>query len=131
VTDVDPYLHLSRRERQIMAILHRRGRASAAEVQQELPDPPGYSAVRSALALLVEQGVAAHEQDGPRYVYSPALPRERVRRSALRDLLRTFFGGSRKQAVATLLKDEELRLSGAEYDELRKLLEAARQRGGA
>jgi BlaI family transcriptional regulator, penicillinase repressor len=113
-----------------MAILHRRGRATAAEVQRELPDPPGYSAVRSALALLVEQGVAVQDQDGPRYVYSPALPQERVRRSALRDLLRTFFGGSRKQAVATLLKDEELRLSDAEYDELRKLLEAARRRGG-
>jgi BlaI family transcriptional regulator, penicillinase repressor len=126
---VDPYAGLSRRERQIMSILHRRGRATAVEVQADLPDPPGYSAVRSALALMVERGVVRHERDGNRFVYFPALPRERARSSAVRHLLRTFFGGSRKQAVSTLLEDEDFRISDEEYRELLELLEEARQRG--
>jgi BlaI family transcriptional regulator, penicillinase repressor len=126
---MDPYTELSRRERQIMTILHRRGRATAAEVQAELPDPPGYSAVRSALALLVERGVLRHERDGNRFVYFPVAPKERVRRSALGHLLGTFFGGSRKQAISTLLGDEEFRVSDEDYRELSRLLEEARRRG--
>lgn len=126
---MDPYLKLSRRERQIIAILHRRGQATAAEVQAELPDPPGYSAVRSALTLLVDREVIRREEDGLRYVYSPVLSKEGARRSALRDLLHTFFGGSRKQVMATLLSDEELRLTDSEYREMRKLLDSARERG--
>jgi predicted transcriptional regulator len=126
---LDPYAGLSRRERQIMTILHRRGRATAAEVQDELPDPPGYSAVRSALGLLMERGVVQHEREGTRFVYFPAAPQERVRRSAVRHLLRTFFGGSRKQAISALLEDADARLSEDEYRELSRLLEEARHRG--
>jgi BlaI family transcriptional regulator, penicillinase repressor len=128
---MDPYAALSRRERQIMNILHRRGRVTAAEVRAELPDPPGYSAVRSALSGLVEGGVIRHEREGNRFVYLPVLPRERVRYSAVRHLLRTFFEGSRKQAISTLLKDEDLRLSGEDFEELSRLLEEARRRGEA
>jgi predicted transcriptional regulator len=126
---VDPYADLSRRERQIMNILHRRGRATAAEVQEDLPDPPSYSSVRSALALLEERGAVRHEQDGSRFVYFPAAPRERVRRSALRHVLGTFFGGSRKQAISALLEDGDLRLSDEEHADLVRLLEDARRRG--
>lgn len=126
---MDPYAGLSRRERQIMTILHRRGRATAAEVQDDLPDPPGYSAVRSALALMVERGLVRHEREGNRFVYFAAAPREGVRRSALRHLLRTFFGGSRQQAISALLEDEDFRVSDEEYQELTRLLEEARRRG--
>jgi BlaI family penicillinase repressor len=128
---VDPYAGLSRRERQIMTILHRRGRATAAEVQAELPDPPSYSSVRSALRLLEEQGTIRHERVGHRFVYFPVVPRERVRTSAIRHLLRTFFGGSRKQAISALLEDSDFRISGDEYRDLVRLLEEARQRGEA
>jgi BlaI family transcriptional regulator, penicillinase repressor len=121
---------MSRRERQIMSILHGRGRATAAEVQADLPDPPGNSSVRSALAIMVERGTVRHEREGNRYVYFPALPRERARSSALRHLLRTFFGGSRKQAVSALLEDEDFRVSTEEYHELLEQLEEARRRGG-
>jgi BlaI family transcriptional regulator, penicillinase repressor len=126
---LDPYAGLSRRERQIMSILHRRGRATAAEVQADLPDPPGYSAVRSALALMIERGVVRHVREGNRFVYFAALPKERARSSAVRHLLRTFFGGSRKQALSTLLGDEDFRVSHEEYRELVELLEEARRRG--
>lgn len=125
---VDPYAGLSRRERQIMTILHRRGRATAAEVLEELPDPPSYSSVRSALRLLEDQGAVRHERDGTRFVYFPAVPRERVRSSAIRHLLRTFFGGSRKQAISTLLEDSDFRISEEEYQDLVRLLEEARHR---
>ncbi|HLU24547.1 MAG TPA: BlaI/MecI/CopY family transcriptional regulator [Longimicrobiales bacterium] len=125
---MDPYIGLSRRERQIMTILHRRGRATAAEVQEELPDPPGYSAVRSALRLLEERGLVAHERDGQRYVYYPTQATERVRRSALGHMLRTFFGGSRKSAVAALMEDADFRISDEDYERLKQLLDEARRR---
>ena len=91
----DPLTTLSRRERQIMDVLYRRGRATAAEVQGDLADPPGYSAVRSALALLEERGLVRHEEDGRRYVYLPARSPRKARSGALEHVLRTFFGGSR------------------------------------
>jgi predicted transcriptional regulator len=118
---------LSRRERQIMDIVYRRGRATAAEVMDDLPDPPTYSAVRAALRLLEEKGELEHEQDGPRYVYLPTVPRDRARHSALAHLMRTFFGGSAEQVVNALVEEE--RLSGAELDRLAKLIERARQEG--
>ena len=126
---VDPYAGFSRRERQIMTVLHRRGRATAAEVQQEIPDPPSYSSVRSALRLLDERGIIRHEEEGPRFVYFPVVARERVRESALRHLLRTFFGGSRKQAVSALIEDSDFYLSDEEHAELSRLLDEARSRG--
>jgi len=120
---------LSRRERQIMDLLYRQGRATAAEVQANLPDPPGYSAVRAMLRVLEEKGHARHEQDGPRYVYAPRVARDRAKRSALRHVVRTFFDGSREQLVAALLDDRSTRLSDDELDRLARLIDRARQEG--
>lgn len=119
------HTHLSRRERQIMDIVYRRGRATAAEVLEDLPDPPSYSAVRAALRLLEEKGSLEHEQDGPRYVYLPTVPRDRARTSALRHLVRTFFNGSAEQVVNALVEDTEM--STAELDRLARLIEQARK----
>jgi predicted transcriptional regulator len=116
---------LSRRERQIMDIVYRRGRATAAEVLDDLPDPPTYSAVRAALRLLEEKGELAHEMDGKRYVYLPTTPRNRARTNALQHLLRTFFNGSPEQVVNALIAD--VRPSSAELERLARLIEQARQ----
>ncbi|HEU4454453.1 MAG TPA: BlaI/MecI/CopY family transcriptional regulator, partial [Longimicrobium sp.] len=94
---------LSRRERQIMEIVYRRGKATAQDVMDDIPDPPSYSAVRAALRLLEEKGRLGHEMDGKRYVYLPTTPRSRARSSALRDVVRNFFGGSTEQVVNALL----------------------------
>jgi predicted transcriptional regulator len=115
---------LSRRERQIMEIVYRRGKATAAEVMDEIPDPPTYSAVRAALRLLEEKGRLAHEMDGKRYVYLPTTPRSRARSTALKDVVRTFFGGSTEQVVNALL--EEQKPSAAELDRLAALIARAR-----
>jgi predicted transcriptional regulator len=117
-------VEMSRRERQIMDIIYRRGRATAAEVLDELPDPPTYSAVRAALRLLEEKGSLKHEMDGKRYVYLPTTPRARASTSALKHLLRTFFNGSSEQVVNALI--EETRPSAAELDRLAALIEKAR-----
>src|SRR5205823_2061588 len=95
--------HLSRRERQIIDILYRKGCATALEVMEGLPDAPGYSAVRSHLATLEVKGHVRHEKDGAKYVFVPTLHPKTAKRSAIRHLIRTFFGGSREQAVAALL----------------------------
>ncbi len=124
-----PHIHLTRRERQIMDIVYQRGSASAAEVQESLPDPPSYSAVRAMLRLLEEKGHLRHRQDGPRYVYSATVPRERARRSATRRLLDTFFDGSAAQAVATLLDVSTDDLSEEELERLADLIERARREG--
>lgn len=124
-----PHIHLTRRERQIMDIVYQRGSASAAEVQESLPDPPSYSAVRAMLRLLEEKGHLRHRQDGPRYVYSATVPRERARRSAARRLLDTFFDGSAAQAVATLLDVSTDDLSEDELERLADLIERARREG--
>jgi predicted transcriptional regulator len=116
---------LSRRERQIMDIVYRRGRATAAEVLDDLPDPPTYSAVRAALRLLEEKGELAHEMDGKRFVYLPTTPRNRARTNALQHLLRTFFNGSPEQVVNALIAD--VRPSSAELERLARLIEQARQ----
>jgi BlaI family penicillinase repressor len=120
---------LSRRERQIVDILYARGRATAAEVQTGLPDPPSYSAVRAMLRILEEKGHVRHEQDGPRYVYLPTVARDNAKRSALRHMLRTFFEGSAEQAISTLLDDASTRLSDAELDRLARLIDQARRTG--
>ena len=124
-----PHIHFTRRERQIMDIVYQRGRATAAEVQRDLPDPPSYSAVRAMLRLLEEKGHLEHEEDGPRYVYGPTVPRERARRSATRRLLDTFFDGSAAQAVAALLDESTAELSDEELDRLAELIDAARREG--
>lgn len=124
-----PHLDLSRRERQIMYIIYERGRATAQEVMDHLPDAPSYSAVRTMLRLLEEKGHLSHYQQGPRYVYEPTKPRDQVRRSAMRHLLQTFFDGSASQAVAALLDVSSSDLSDAELDRLNTLIDQARNEG--
>ena len=119
--------HVSRRERQIMDALYARGRASAAEVMENMPDPPSYSAVRAMLRLLEEKGLVRHEQEGQRYIYLPTVPAERARRSALTRIVQTFFGGSAEQAVAALLDMERSNLDDEQLDRLAKLIAQARE----
>jgi predicted transcriptional regulator len=121
-TPADP---LSRRERQIMDIIYARGQATAAEVTAALADPPSYSAVRALLRILEQKGHLRHQEDGPRYVYSPTVSRDRARRSAMRNLVKTFFDGSTAQAAAALLDQSEL--SREDYDRLASLIEKARK----
>jgi predicted transcriptional regulator len=120
---------LSRRERQILDILYQRGQATAADVQNALPEPPSYSAVRALLRILEDKGHVRHQQDGPRYVYLPTLARENAKRSALRHVLRTFFDGSAEQAISALLDESSTKLSPAELDRLACLIEDARKSG--
>jgi len=120
---------LSRRERQIIDILYRRGRATAAEVMEDLPGDSSYSTVRTQLRVLEEKGHVRHEQDGQRYVYSPAVPRGTVRRSALKHLVETFFDGSVEQTVAALLGGDAARLSEDELKRIGELIEKARKEG--
>ena len=124
-----PLDQLGRRERQIVDILFRLGRATASEVQAALGEPVSNSAVRGMLRLLTEKGYVAHEQDGPRYVYFPVHRPEEVSRSALRHLVGTFFRNSPSSAIAALLDINEEPLSEAEYRRLSKLLEQARDAG--
>jgi predicted transcriptional regulator len=109
---------LTRRERQIMDILYRRGRATAGEVMEDLSGDPHYSTVRTQLRVLEDKGHVHHEEQGLRYVYTPAVPRSSARRSALRHLVNTFFDGSAEHAVAALLGGEGARLS---EDELQRI----------
>ncbi|MGD2069591.1 MAG: BlaI/MecI/CopY family transcriptional regulator [Gemmatimonadota bacterium] len=127
--DVPPSHELSRRERQIMDVVYERGRATAAEVRQGLPDPPSYSTVRALLRVLEEKGHLEHEQDGPRYVYLPTTPRERASESALRRIVRTFFDDSTEKAVAALLDLGARDLTAGELDRLSDLIEEARRQG--
>ena len=119
----DPRSHLGKRERQIMDVVYRRGRATASEVLEELPDPPSYSSVRAMLRYLEDKGHLRHEQDGPRYAYLPTAPADQVRGSALAHVVRTFFDGSVSTAVAALLESKPL--SRAEYERLSRLLDQA------
>ncbi len=123
------HANLSRRERQIMDIIYKRTQATAAEVMDNMPDPPGYSAVRAMLRLLEEKGYLKHEQDGLRYVYLPTVSREKARQSALKQMLQTFFDDSTEDAVATLLDISKSKLSKADLDRLSKLIDEARKEG--
>jgi predicted transcriptional regulator len=125
----EPHLDLSRRERQIMNVLYRQGRATAAGIREQLPNKPSYSAVRAMLRILEEKGHVRHEEESLRYVFLPTIPREKAKRSALRDLLETFFEGSTEQAVAALLDQSSTRLSKAELDRLSRLIDEARREG--
>ena len=120
---------LTRRERQVMDILHRRGPSTVTEILAELPDPPTYSAVRSILRILSEKGLALHQEDGPRYVYLPARPTERARDDALEHLVRTYFAGSPEQAVTALLRLSDADLSDAEIGRLRERIRRAKLGG--
>lgn len=123
------YGELSRRERQIMDVVYRLGRVSAAEVRENLPDPPGYSAVRAMLRVLEEKGHLVHEQEGPRYVFRPTVSVEAARESAVRRLMRTFFDNSVEEAVATLLDVSSSKLSEEELDRLVRRIREARKEG--
>lgn len=125
----DQHAELSRRERQIMDIIYQRGRATAAEVMEDLPDPPSYSAVRALLRVLEEKGHVRHKQDGPRYVFHPTVSRDQARESALKQLLGTFFENSAEQAVATLLDMSAQGMSEGELGRLSELIERARKEG--
>jgi predicted transcriptional regulator len=120
---------LTRREREIMDILHRRGRGTAHEVMADLADPPSYSAVRTFLRLLEERGHVRHEQDGPRYIYMPTVARRDAQRSALSHLVDTFFDGSVEDAVATLVESTKPKLSASELDRIASLIAKAKKEG--
>ena len=110
-----------------MDVLFARGKASAAEVQQALPDPPSYSAVRALLRILEEKGHVRHEEDGPRYVFAPRLDKEKAQQSAVRHLVQTFFDGSAEQAMAALLDTRTL--SDDELNRMAHLIDEARKEG--
>lgn len=120
---------LSRREREVMDVLYRLGEATVAEVMEELADPPTYSAVRSTLRILEEKGHIAHREDGPRYVYAPAVGREKARRAALDHLVDTFFEGSAEQALATLLRRSDLEMSESQIERLARAIRRAGEEG--
>ena len=117
---------LSRRERQVMDILHRRGEATVAEIMEDLPDPPTYSAVRSVLRILGEKRLIRHREDGPRYVYYPAQATETARESALAHLVSTYFSGAPELAVTALLRMSDVDLSDADIARLRDKIRRAR-----
>jgi len=124
-----PHTHLSRRETQIMEIVYQHGRATAADVLERLPDPPSYSAVRAILRVLEDKGHLLHEQDGPRYVFRPTVPREAARTTALQSVVRTFFDGSAEGAVAALLDLEGDELEPEALDRLACMIDRARREG--
>src|SRR5215217_5929646 len=124
-----PLANLSRRERQIMDVVYRVGKAAVTDVLERLPDPPSYSAVRALMRILEEKGHLSHEQDGPRYVYLPTVPRDAAQASALSHMVRTFFGGSAEAAVAALLDLPEGGMSEGELSRLSQLIDEARGQG--
>jgi BlaI family penicillinase repressor len=123
----DGHRNLSRRERQIMDILYARGRATAAEIHEALPDAPTYSAVRAKLRVLEEKGHVRHQEESLRYVYLPTVARDTARRSALRHLVATFFDGSVEQAVAAMLDLPSANLRPQELDRIAALIEEAKK----
>ncbi|MEP6538723.1 MAG: BlaI/MecI/CopY family transcriptional regulator [Bryobacteraceae bacterium] len=120
---------LSRRERQIMDLLYQSGRATAAEIQEALPSPPSYSATRAMLRILEEKGHVRHEEDGPRYVYTPRVSRDLAKKSALHHIVQTFFEGSAAKLVSTLVSEDAGRMTAEELSLLANLIEKARQEG--
>ena len=120
---------LTRRESQIMEILYRRRRATVEEIRSELPDASSPSSVRKLLDIMIDRGLLAREHDGPRFVYFPAARPADASRSALRQLVRTFFAGSPGSAMAALLDMSSTRLSAEEYQRLKALLDRAREQG--
>ena len=120
---------LSRRERQIMDILYQQGKASAVEVREAMKDAPSYSAVRALLRVLEEKGHVKHEADGLKYVYVPVIARDKAKRSAVKQLLETFFSDSPEQIVAALLDVSSRRLTREELDRMAAMIEKARKEG--
>jgi predicted transcriptional regulator len=121
--------NLSRRERQIMDIIYEMNEATVAQVLERIPNPPSYSTVRALLKVLEGKGHLVHKQEGPRYIYSPTLPREEARRNALKHVMKTFFDGSTEDIVAALLNISEDILSELDYKRLSELIKKARKEG--
>ena len=119
----------SRREREIMAALYKLGKASAAQIQAEIPDPPSYTAIRTLLTILEKKGHVRHDSDGTRYLYEPRVGRGEMGRRAIAGLLRTFYDNSVSDAVAAMLSDEDAKVSAAELDRLAKLIAKAKEEG--
>jgi predicted transcriptional regulator len=126
-----PHAALTRRERLIMDVLYRLGRATASEVREALPDSPSDSTVRTQLRVLETKGHVRHDEEGLRFVYAPALPRHAARRSALRHVVETFFDGSAERVVGALLGGDAARVSPEELDRIAELVAKARKDGGA
>ncbi len=122
-------LGLSRREREIMDILYRDGKSSAAEVRAAMPDPPSYSAVRAMLRVLEDKGHVKHQAEGLRYVYIPTVTREKAKRSAVKQLLDTFFDDSPEQVVAALLDVSSTRMTPEELNRMAEMIEKAKKEG--
>ena len=120
---------LSRRERQIMDILYQRGKASANDVRDAMPDAPSYSAVRAMLRVLEEKGHIKHQEEGMKYVYAPVVAPGKAKRSAVKHVMDTFFQGSAEQIVAALLDVSSNLLTHEELDRMAALIEKAKQEG--
>jgi BlaI family penicillinase repressor len=129
MTDKTETNALSRRERQVMDILHRRAEATVAEIMAELPDPPTYSAVRSVLRILGEKNLIRYKEDGPRYVYYPAQDSEAARDDILAHVVRTYFAGSPEQAVTALLRMSDVDMKPDDIERLRASIQSARKNG--
>ncbi len=120
---------LSRRERQIIEILYQRGKASASDVRDAMPDAPSYSAVRALLRVLEEKGHVEHQNEGLKYVYAPIVKPDKAKRSAVKHLVDTFFSEAPEQVVAALLDVSAKRLTNEELDRMAEMIEKARKEG--
>ena len=120
---------LSRRERECLDVLFQRGGATVTEVMDKMVDPPSYSAVRATLNVLVDKGHATHRQDGPRYVYEPAIPADSARNAAVQHLVTTFFGGSAEEAVVALLEMSDTKVPRDAIERLTRKIQAVRKEG--
>jgi predicted transcriptional regulator len=121
--------HLSRRERQIMDIIYQQGEATVTEVRNYLPDPPSYSSVRALLSVLKKKGYLKHKEQGRRYIYYPTVALDRVKRSALKHLMETFFDDSAERVMAALLNIRGVELSEKELERMARLIEEAKKEG--
>jgi predicted transcriptional regulator len=125
----EPLDRTSRRERQILEFLFRAGQGTAAQVREAMPDPPSYSAVRATLRILEDKGLVSHEDREGTYLYSPTVPREKARRSAVRSLIDTFFEGSPVDAAVALLGSSKARFSPQDLERLSEIVEKAKREG--
>lgn len=123
------HTRLGSRERQIMEVVYRLGRATVADVLAQIEDPPSYSAVRAMLRILEDKGHLRHIQDGPRYLYLPVVSGDRARRSILQDVVKRLFDNSTEKAVAALLESSSTRMSDAELERLQRLIDSSRRKG--
>jgi len=119
----------SRREREILDALYKLGKASAAEIREQIPDPPTYTAIRTHLSILEKKGHVRHESDGTRYIYEPLVAREQMGRRAIDSLLKTFFDNSVERAVAAMLTREDADIPREDLDRLAQLIEKAKREG--